>query len=153
GSGTWTPPAGSLTDGLSYWWSVAAKDSTNDPSGMSGWSAYLPFRVDLGLGQKASRPIDTLGPVAVNLANGNAMAGTSSPTFKAVGGSIGLSYGYNSQAPSGAGLKGYYFNDADGDHQFQGDDVPSVVRTDPQLNFNWSNASPYPSISPSNFNV
>jgi YD repeat-containing protein len=152
GGPTWSPPPGSLTDGLSYYWSVQAKDSTNDPSGVSAWSSSQPFRVDLGLGDKASRPFDKLGPVTVNLANGNALVSTSSPSFKAVGGSLGLSYNYNSQAPSNAGLKGYYFND-DGNHVLDSYEAPSLTRTDSQVSFSWGSGSPYPSINSDNFNA
>jgi RHS repeat-associated protein len=139
---TWSPPTGALSDGGTYYWTAQATDGY-DPSALS---IVRKFTVELGLGDKPSRPYDRLGPVAVNLANGNVMVSTASPSFMTVGGSIGLSYTYNSRQPSNQGLTGYYFNDLKSNHQFDPNQGASVVRVDSQLTFDWNTSSPYPSI-------
>jgi RHS repeat-associated protein len=153
GNPTWTLPAGTVTDGRTYYWSVAAKDSTGDPSGQSTFTAPWSFKVDQRLGIKPQLPYDTLGPATVNLGNGNAVVQTSSPSFKTVGGPIGLSYTYNSQKPYPQGLTGYYFNDNNANAVFDSYESASLIRTDPQVNFDWGNGSPYPSINTDHFLV
>lgn len=154
-STTWTPDLGSLKDGASYYWSVASRDAPPDTPNswaQSAWSPSVPFKVDLGLGDRPSRPYDRMGPVAVNLSNGNLLTTTSSPSFTSVGGSIGVSYSYNSQLPSNQGLSGFYFND-DGNKIFDSYESPSLNRSDSQIVFNWLENEPYGSVRKDNFNV
>ncbi|MGH2772275.1 MAG: PA14 domain-containing protein, partial [Actinomycetota bacterium] len=145
---SWTVPAGALVDGKKYYWTALAIDPYVAFS--VGWAAPRSFRVDLGLGQKQSRPYDSLGPVSVNLSNGNLFASTSSPSFAAVGGSMGISYSYNSQSKPPAGLKGDYFRD-DVNHNFSGERV--LTRLDPNIRFDWGTSAPYPSMNPDDFSV
>jgi RHS repeat-associated protein len=152
GGPTWTVPTGTVSDGRTYYWAVAAKDPTGDPSGYSSYSATRSLKVDQRLGIKPQLPYDTLGPVTVNLSNGNAVVETSSPSFKAVAGPIGLSYTYNSSKPSSRGLTGSYFND-NGNAVFDSYESPSLIRTDPAVNFDWGTGSPYPSIGNDHFLV
>jgi len=142
----WKPPYGSLEDGRTYYWQVQARDSVKDPgSSYSDWSATRSFRVDLGLGERPANAYDRLGPLAVNLANGNLTAGISSPSVSSLGGPIGVSYSYNSRRPSSRGLMASYFNDLDHDHVFDANEAPSVSRRD-YATFNWGTAYPYRSV-------
>lgn len=50
---------------------------------------------------------------------------------------------------SGDGLKGFYFSDQS--RTFDG--TATLIRTDPQINFDWGGGSPAPSISADNFTV
>lgn len=138
---SWTPPEGALSDGIKYYWTVSARDDITYWA-QSGWSTPRSLRIDLGLGEKGSRPYDRVGPAGVNLSNGNVVLSTSSPSVNTLGGPIGLSYSYNSQAPSIAGLRGYYFNDSNNNQVFDSSEKPSLVRTDPQVNFDWQTGSP-----------
>jgi YD repeat-containing protein len=147
----WTPPVGSLADGRTYYWQIRARDALEDAaSSYSAWSPLISFKTGL-LGALAGRPTDSLGPVSVNLANGNLMISVSSPQVNAVGGFLGLSYAYNCARPSNQGLSGAYHNDLDADAVFDAAEEPAVVRTDPQVSFNWKTGSPYGLISADHF--
>jgi len=147
---TWTPPAGTLQDGGAYTVSVLTKDaydSAVDPT----WVSH--FTVNMRIGASGPSPKDTVGPVTVNLANGNVNLQFSSPTVSTLGGPMGLSFAYNSliAADKYRGLTGTYFNalnpgqtstttfDATGR-------TPVLVRTDPNISFNWGGGSPAPSV-------
>lgn len=140
-SPTWTVPANVLQDGVAYTWQMRT---------YSGITLVTPtwvghFRVDKRVGDHGPAPTDTVGPVTVNLANGNAEFSTSSPSFTTVGGSAGVSYTYNSQQADSHGLTVSYYNDTN--HNDLADDgEPSLVRTEPQVNSNWGTGSPYPGV-------
>jgi len=91
-----------------------------------------------------------MGPAQVNLSNGNLALGAASPSFPTVGGPVGLSYSYNSQAtPSTVGLSGSYYLD-DGNHNLDAT-VPTLIRRDPDVNFFWYGTPPAASMPSSNF--
>jgi hypothetical protein len=90
---SWTVPDGALEDGGTYYWQVISSDGTLATSGPA-----RSLKVDLRLGDKAALPYDTAGPVKVNLTNGNVLFATGSPAVSVLGGTVGLSYTYNSQA-------------------------------------------------------
>ena len=148
----WAPPdvpARVLNDGATYYWSVQATD---------GWLASAPssvrrFKVDLGLGSQPAQSYDTLGPTAVNLANGNLFVPTALPSFKAVGGSLGLGLAYNSEKPTNQGLTGYYFNDTNGNHAFDSWEQPQLTRIDSTVAFDWKGGSAYPGLNSTNLLV
>lgn len=149
-STSWTPPAGALADGGIYYWKVWTDDGlvSREP----GW--VRKFSVNLRLGVTTASPMDSAGPVSVNLATGNVALSTSSPAFSAVGGSMGLTFAYNSQAPTNAGLVGRYYNDWDGSRTFSAaDGPPAMTRQDPWLYFLWGPGSPDPVIRPDDFLV
>ncbi|MDQ2826325.1 MAG: PA14 domain-containing protein, partial [Actinomycetota bacterium] len=133
---------GSLVDGVTYSWHVWTWD------GETGWVSpnwTRSFRVDLRLGDKGPFPRDTMGPAQVNLANGNMATGVSSPTFPSVGGPIGLSYAYNSQAtPSAVGLTGAYYLANAGNNIDTAS--PVLTRRDPDVNFFWYGTPPAASM-------
>lgn len=147
---TWTPPAGTLQDGGAYTVSVMTNDgydSAIDPS----WVSH--FTVNLRIGTSGPAPTDTAGPVTVNLANGNVNLSFSSPTVSTLGGPMGLSFAYNSliSADKYKGLTGTYYSalnpgqTSTSTFDFTGR-TPILVRTDPNISFNWGTGSPAPQV-------
>ena len=143
---TWTLPAGSLSNGGTYVWGVGSKSGTDvrDPN----W--FRKFKLDLRLGASGPSPYDTAGPVTVNLANGNATLSFSSPTVAAVGGSMGMSFTYNSQEDN-RGLLGQYFNALDPGQTTTttfsfANRQPVMQRTDSVINGQWGDGSPGPGV-------
>ncbi|HZQ29305.1 MAG TPA: PA14 domain-containing protein, partial [Acidimicrobiales bacterium] len=142
---SWAVPAGSLQDGVTYSWKVFTWD---------GWGSATPtnsswppstLKINLRLGDQSVSPTDSQGPVSVNLANGNAVVHAASPTFNTVGGAVGVSYTYNSGAPSPFGLTGAYYNNCVGPSPaFPAE--PTLVRRDANIQFNWGLGSPAPGI-------
>lgn len=151
-SPSWTPPAGTLQDGVSYFWTVLLKDGSTE---------YQPFwvstfTVNQRITSAGPSPTDTAGPVTVNLANGNASLSFASPTVSTLGGSMGMSFTYNSLKPGTRGLRGEYFDDTPTsgapDFSFTGKS-PVMVRTDSSVSFNWGTASPGPAVPADDFLV
>lgn len=135
---TWTPVEGSLQDGGSYTWRVWADDGTDEAEQV--WVGH--FTVNRRLGSSGPSPFDTAGPATVNLANGNLALNFSSPMVQTLGGPMGLSFSYNSQADPHAnrGLVGSYFNALNQGQtstttfDFAGRE-PVLVRTDSAVQF------------------
>ena len=149
---TWTVPAGSLQDGGTYTWTVYTGDGydTTKPT----WVRKL--RVDQRIGESGPAPVDQVGPVTVNLANGNAGLRFSSPTVNALGGPMGLSFTYNSLRPTLNGLTGSYYDATPAPGQTAPTfDIagrsPVMVRTDADLSFDWGTGSPAPAVPADNF--
>lgn len=140
-SPSWTPPPGSLIDGMTYYWKMHTGDGTD-------WavSPVRSFKVNLRLGHQAVSPLDNAGPTAVNLANGNVVIESSSRTLETVGGPIGVSYTYNSKAQEQFGLTGLYTSSGNPAYD-------RLVRQDRQIDFNWGTASPGLGITADNFDV
>jgi len=150
GDVAWAPPAGALQDGGTYTVSILTKDSYDSAVNPS-WVSH--FTVNMRIGASGPSPKDTVGPVTVNLANGNVNLRFSSPTVSTLGGPMGLSFAYNSliAADKYKGLTGTYFNalnpgqtstttfDAAGR-------TPILVRTDPNISFPWGSGSPAPAV-------
>ncbi len=61
-----------------------------------------------------------------------------------------MTYAYNSQGAPSAGLAGEYFNDPGATRDFTAK-VASVLRIDPQVDFEWGQGSPNPAIAADNF--
>ena len=145
----WTVPEGTLTDGGIYSWIVQPHDGLSK----NVYPAWVKkFKVDMRLGSTGPSPFDVAGPVAVNMANGNANVAFNSPTVQTVGGPMGMSFVYNSQAvrSSNYGLTGSYFDarDAAGNipssptgYSLDGK-APLMVRNDPSVSFEWGDQSP-----------
>jgi RHS repeat-associated protein len=142
---SWTVPKGQLDDGATYFWKVFVRDEWSDT--IPTYSSWPPasFTVNTRLGSGGPSPSDSAGPVSVNLATGNAVVATSSPSFKTVGGDIGVSYTYNSLAPAPRGLKGDYYNGCNGSTATW-PTSPALSRRDVNLDTNWYNRSPAPDI-------
>jgi len=149
GTPDWTIPAGSLLDGVTYYWRVITHVANDCAYCVRASGQVNKFRVNLRLGQQSVSPMQSAGPVAVNLANGNMTTTIASPTMAAVGGPVGVTYSYNSRLPNEAGLRGYYYDQAAWDTG----SPPKMVRKDPQVSFNWVSGSPTPSVPADNFRV
>jgi hypothetical protein len=145
GVASWTVPAGSLQDGGVYAWTVLTTDG-QDENRFNTWVKRI--RTDLRLGSSGPSPFDTVGPVGVNLANGNATVSYSSPTVQTLGGPMGMSFTYNSQeVPNGnRGLLGEYFvagvNGGPPTGFTFDQKTPVLVRTDPAVSFDWAENAP-----------
>src|SRR5690606_28495281 len=120
------------------WW-VETDDGTE--KWPSSW--VNRFRVDLRLGASGPSPFDSAGPVTANLASGNVSMAFVSPTVSTVGGPMGIAFSYNSQAaddPS-KGLTARYYNAIAAGASTPTYDftnkTPVLVRTDPQVSFDW----------------
>lgn len=140
----WRVPAGTLKDGGTYAWIVQPTDGQTKNTWPT-WSKKI--KVDLRLGASGPSPFDAVGPVSVNLANGNAHLSFTSPLVTTLGGPMGMSFAYNSQdvADAQRGLTGWYYDarDALGNapttpagYTFSGK-TPIQVRTDSGINFSW----------------
>lgn len=148
-SPSWTPPAEYLVDGGTYSWTAYSWDQVIIAASPT---TYWRFSVNSRLGDDQPSPYDTVGPVQVNLATGNAVVGHSSPTFTTVGGAIGVPLTYNSQAKAPTGLTGTYRNDTNANQQF--DDPVVMTRLDPTVNFSWrAGTSPSPAVDTTGFLV
>lgn len=143
-SPTFTPPPGALQNGITYYWKIFVRDpyASLTPT-YSSWPPAT-LSVDLRLGSAGPSPSDTVGPVAVNLATGNVTVSAASPTFSTVGGPVGTTFIYNSNAPGDVGLMGSYVDDWDTRNR--------VVRQDPSLDL-WWGSSPAPGVPADDFSV
>jgi large repetitive protein len=105
---TWQPEQGTLQDGVKYTWRVWTDDGVDEYE--SAWMGR--FTINLRLGTSGPSPFDTAGPATVNLANGNLSLNFASPTVNTVGGPMGVSFSYNSQADplANAGLVASYYD-------------------------------------------
>ena len=104
------------------------------------------FRVDLRLGSDSTQSYDTLGGASVNAATGNLVVAAGTHTVGTVGGSVGLTFTYNSQAPGGQGLNASYWQDANQNQVFD-DWGPFALRRDTQLSFAWGAGGPVAGMS------
>ena len=127
----WTVPDGVLQDGMTYYLHVYSRD----PYAYSGPSAAIKFTIDSRRGKDKTQTYDTVGPVSVDLTNGNVSTSISSHDTTALGGSLGVSLDYNSPLRSRQGLVGQYWNNT----SQSGD--PVLTRVDKNINFNWDTAS------------
>ncbi|HVV12772.1 MAG TPA: PA14 domain-containing protein [Amycolatopsis sp.] len=142
---SWTVPAGVLQDGVAYTWKADSHSNLTTTTGAIGH-----VKIDKRIGDHGPAPTDTVGPVTVNLANGNANLSTSTLAYDTVGGSQALSFTYNSQAADEHGLTASYFNDPNDNGLIDDGLQPALVRTEPQVNVDFGNQSPYsPVLNPS----
>lgn len=145
-SPTWTVPEGALRDGGVYTWSVQTKSAY--ATSPIPWASKLT--VNRRLAESGPAPVESVGPVTVNLANGNVGLRFASPTVSALGGPMGLSFSYNSQMVRQRGLTGQYYDvrpvgGASPSYDFAAA-KPVLTRLDPQLSFAWGLESPAPAV-------
>ncbi|AXX30145.1 MSHA biogenesis protein MshQ [Actinosynnema pretiosum subsp. pretiosum] len=136
----WTVPNGVLKDGVGYTWTVRSRD--RDQDSWSQYAAARQLRLDMRVGSQSVVATDTTGPLSINLANGNLSTGLSTPRMSTVGGEVGLNLAYNSLLVEESGLVGSYFT-GDSRTGILDTEEPVLVRTDPQVSFNWGDQSPY----------
>ncbi len=135
---TWTPVDGSLQDGVNYTWRVWTDDGVDESE--QAWLGR--FTTNRRLGTSGPSPFDTAGPATVNLANGNLSLSFASPTVATIGGPMGMSFSYNSQADpnANAGLVASYYNALNQGQtstttfDFAGRQ-PVLTQTDPMISF------------------
>ncbi|MFF1615352.1 PA14 domain-containing protein, partial [Amycolatopsis sp. NPDC058278] len=146
---TWTVPAGVLQDGVAYTWQAMTYSgaTTVTPT----WIGHL--KIDQRIGDHGPSPTDEAGPVTVNLANGNVSTSEQAPSSLTVGGSAGVSFGYNSQQVENKGLKASYFADLSHNGIINDAQQPVLVRTEPQVNVDWGTDSPFAPALPADWFV
>lgn len=148
----WTIPEGILQDGTTYYWHAYTKGSTSTGTTTSpNW--VRSFKIDLRTGKDSTQAFDTVGPVGINLATGNATLEESSHTISALGGSLGIKLNYNTPNTAKKGLKAEYWS-IPGTRMFADGaptTTPNVIRTDPDINFDWSTAAPASGVTADNW--
>ena len=140
---SWTIPEGILQDGTTYYWHVYTGGMT---ATSPNWTRS--FKVDLRTGKDSTQTYETVGPVGVDLATGNATLTSSTHSISSLGGSIGLSMTYNTPNMARKGLKAEYWNVAtnygggvpkDGN----GNELtPNVSTRSQNIDYDWSTGSP-----------
>ncbi|MGH9223932.1 MAG: DNRLRE domain-containing protein [Acidimicrobiales bacterium] len=135
-------PEGVLQDGQTYYWHVYTGDQTTETRRPT-W--VRSFTVDMGAGGAGAHPRDPVGPVSVDLANGNLVTTVATPAVSTPSGPLGVSLTYNSKLPT-VGLRGDYYVDT-GDHVFE-TKSPVMVRTDPAMRLWWVTERPGPLVPP-----
>jgi len=144
GANYWTVPDGILQDGSTYYWRVYTRGNQVSAPLDPGW--YRSFKVDMRTGKDSTQAYDTVGPMGVDLATGNATTSTSTHSMSALGGSIGLNLDYDSPAKTKKGLIGEYWNVPANYSLASGvpTGTPNLTRNDQDINFDWSADSPSP---------
>jgi RHS repeat-associated protein len=131
----WFVPEGILQDGVGYYWDVSVKDPWSSSSARMG-----SFRVDLRTGRDKTQSYDDVGPLSVSMNTGNAISGAGTHSLKALGGSIGLEFAYNSPLATREGLTAEFYNNTD----FSGN--PVYRRTEPKIANDYGTGSPVAGI-------
>ncbi|GAA0592893.1 hypothetical protein GCM10010394_22720 [Streptomyces crystallinus] len=129
----WTVPRHVLHDGGRYTWTAATALPDATTATAPQWVGH--FTVNQRVGDPGPAPTDHLGPVTVNLFNGNAHVEAAGPAFQTVGGSAGVSLAYNSREGAPHGVRASYFNDSR--HSGSPDAIPVMVRGESQVNLDW----------------
>jgi len=133
----WTVPDGILQDGTTYYWHTYTLGTTQtDPN----W--VRSFKLDLRTGKDSTQAYDTVGPMGIDLATGNATTSASTHSMSALGGAIGLNMDYDSPVKTQKGLTGEYWN-INSSHTFGAppSGAPVLTRNDQDVNFSWPNGS------------
>ena len=103
---TFSPPAGTLTNGQTYYWRWK--------TGSGSWSSGRSFSIDQShLGADGS-PMWSDGPLAVNEVNGNLLVSLPGPQYPTAVGAMGASVSYNSQDTTDRGLGAGWLLDSGG---------------------------------------
>ncbi|MFE9411692.1 PA14 domain-containing protein [Streptomyces sp. NPDC006704] len=129
----WTVPKHVLHDGGRYTWTAATATSGAPTATPPQWVGH--FTLNQRVGDPGPAPTDHLGPVTVNLFNGNAHIEAGGPAFQTVGGPAGVNLAYNSREGAPHGVRASYFNDPN--HAGTPDTLPVMVRGESQVNLDW----------------
>jgi RHS repeat-associated protein len=138
-SSQWTIPEGILQDGTTYYWHTYTRGATQtNPN----W--VRSFKVDLRTGKDSTQSYDTVGPVGIDLATGNATLSATTHSMSALGGQMGLNLTYNTPNKATKGLKGEYWNVSSSYNFANGapTSAAKITRRDQNINFDWSTGSP-----------
>ncbi len=139
-SSQWTIPDGLLQDGTTYY--VQAQTYDTSLQIYSPYGVASSFKIDSRTGKDSTQAYDTLGPVSVDLATGNANTNEASHTSAALGGTMGISLDYNSPVKSRRGLVGKYWNVAANYAGGLPAGAPDLTRVDQTVDFDWQTGSP-----------
>ena len=139
----WSVPDGVLQDGVTYYWRVDTKGISNTGTETLG-KTVRSFKVDLRKGKNSSQVYDTVGPIGVDLATGNASTSESTHSMSGLGGDIGLTLNYDTTASSNKGLIGKYWNinSKTADTDKIPERAPAMQRNDKEIDFNWESTHP-----------
>jgi len=142
----WTVPDGILQDGTTYYWHVYTIGKSNTGTRTNpNW--VRSFKLNLRTGKDSTQAYDTVGPVGIDLATGNATTSNTTHSMNALGGNIGLDFNYASPAKTQKGLTVDYWNVA---ANYSGG-VPTgpsdLTRIDEVINNNYSTGNPGGSIT------
>ena len=139
-----TVPGNILQDGVTYYWTVASAGTTYPP--YATCAPVQKFKVDRRLGASGPAPVESFGPVSVNLATGNVIAGAGSQSIPTVGGDVGMQFVYNSQNKPQNGLRAQYFRGVSPRANVTGPldfNMPFLARVDEAINFDWGVSGPF----------
>lgn len=102
---TFAPPEGTLASGSTYHWRWK--------TGTGSWSTGRSFTTGLPkLGARESAATWSLGPLTVNLVNGNLLTGMPGPSYPTATGAMGTSLAYNSLDTTNRGFGAGWLLDA-----------------------------------------
>ncbi len=135
----WSIPDGILQDGTTYYWHVYTLGATQ-----TNPNYVRQFKVDLRTGKDSTQSYETVGPVGVDLATGNASVDTSTHDISTLGGSMGLSLTYNTPNRAKKGLKGEYWNLSSGYNFASGapTSTPTSTVRDSKIDNSWGSGAP-----------
>ena len=137
----WTVPAGVLTDGTPYSWTAQVRDEAAQESPLAPARQLV---VNLRLGQQDPSgpiPMDSVGPVSMNLATGNVTTSMMTSYQLTGAGPQYVRFTYNSLLADQSGLVGSYFA-GDSAEGIGADERPATVRTDSEISFLWGRNAP-----------
>jgi len=141
-----------LTPDSMYTWTVEFQDRTTQfhwyywlgqPQGAQPASRATGF--DDRLGATGPSPMQSTGPVSVNMATGNVVTSVGLPSVSTLGGSMGGSLSYNSR-PNDVGLRSWIVNDTN-DSGMQDSGEQAAGSIDPSLRFRWASPAALPGVS------
>ncbi|WP_067470080.1 PA14 domain-containing protein [Nocardia amamiensis] len=132
---SWTVPKNILHDGGKYTWTVLTALKGGVTTTTPQWVGH--FTINQRTGETGESSNDRVGPVTVNLYNGNVHTEAGGPEFDSLGGKSGIGLAYNSRQGEPGGIRASYFNDST--HTGTPDAVPVLVRTEPTVNLDWGN--------------
>ncbi len=140
----WSVPEGILQDGTTYYWHIYTYGATQtNPN----W--VRSFKIDLRTGKDSTQSYDTVGPVGIDLATGNATLSAGTHTMKALGGNIGLNLSYDTPNKAKKGLQAEYWNVGSNYAFASGAPTRQADLTcrDANIDFSWGTGSPGGSIN------
>ena len=146
------PPTVPLQPEVTYEWSAEARDSTTrfhwyffQGAPCTAASTFRAAEFEDRLGAGGPSPMQSLGPVSVNLATGNLTTAVSTPQVSTLGGAMGVSMSYNSRV-NDLGLRARLFNDVNNNGVADAGELVTS-RVDRAMTMQWSSPAAAPGIS------
>ncbi len=145
------PPTVPLQPEVTYEWSAEARDSTTrfywyyfQGAPCTPASTFRTAEFEDRMGTGGPSPMQSLGPVSVNLATGNLTTAISTPQVSTLGGAMGVSMSYNSRA-NDLGLRGRLYNDVNSNGLADAGELVTS-RVDRAMTMQWANPAAAPGI-------